>query len=122
MPLRVEDLHPGDRVLLNCPKSRVQTKREAVFEGTYDSFEQAAMTGHAFTVWDAREHVPGRRWARFLLQTVEADVVHCGGAEFRTAAGVADLMIALAIEPDGSMRDDDGRGVFIERRMVAGKG
>jgi len=41
MPLKVTDLKPGDRVLLNCPKSRVTAKREAVFEGIFASLSEA---------------------------------------------------------------------------------
>ncbi len=50
MPLSVLDLQPGDRVILNCPKARLATKREAIFEGIYSSAQTAGTVDDATAV------------------------------------------------------------------------
>jgi len=134
MPLKVTDLKPGDRVLLNCPKSRVTAKREAVFEGIFASLSEAQErtgTVHIDLVDDTAfaflSH--GKTWARFLFQRVgPGECVNLRRADGSiTALGLApgcstDLVGAFLVEPDGSLREEEGRRIFIERRITAGQG
>jgi hypothetical protein len=112
MPLRITDLQPGDRVVLNCPKSRVSVKREAVFEGIFESLDQTISkerTGGraAYLAGSATaEFLGSRPWARFLMQS---------------RSGV-DLIGAFAIQDDGTLKDEEGRSIFIERRVFVGVG
>ena len=106
MPIKVTDLEPGDRVLLNAPKSRTATHREAIFMGLAPSalalMKDASIfiaAGEALTV----EFLDSSRcWAGFQFFIGDAGTKFCCG---------------FAVDPDGSLRDDSGMRVFIERRL-----
>jgi hypothetical protein len=106
MSLKVTELKRGDRVVLNCPKGRIP-KRKADFLGIFRSLEEAinATPGLILavdaTVADFLEKGE-RGWAGFLL-----GVSPCG----------TELRGAFIVEPDGSMREQEGRSVFIEQRL-----
>ena len=111
MALHVNDLRPGDRVVLNCSASRVMAKREAQFEGIFQTIEEAMARG----TYDAvllpgatAEFLSRGAFARFLLQ--------------RNAIGPMDLVGAFRIEPDGALREEEGRRITIEMRMRMGQG
>jgi|SRR5579863_151170 len=110
MPLTITDLKPGDRVVLNCPKARTAQHKEAQFEGVFRSFQEMIKVGTAdLTVISEPtvEYLQSERlWARFRMFT---------GASWELLAG-------FAVNPDGSLRDDEGRRITIERRsrMQAG--
>jgi hypothetical protein len=108
MPIKLTDLKPGDRVMLNCPKARTQPRREAIFEGIFESVAAAAADSEIMAVGEntAAFLASGNGWARSLLQTE---------GHFRLAIG-------FRIEPDGSLREEDGRRIFIERRLSMGQG
>ena len=105
MPIAIHDLSPGDRVVLNCPKARVMQKREAQFEGVFRSFTEAAPAStHSVTISEPSPSYVARGvsgWARFLMGRV----------------GRADIIGVFAVEPDGGLREDEGRRVFVERRL-----
>jgi hypothetical protein len=132
MSLLVSDLKPGDRVLLNCPKSKMQTRREAVFEGVKDRRQVAQ------AVWTAGSAVTGRDWRRqfdrqecfaiFLLQTMgpgaSLDFLNADGERIPMPARMAitELRGLFAVREDGTMFDDENRTVFIERRLAMAQG
>ncbi|MEI9971102.1 MAG: hypothetical protein WDO73_03060 [Ignavibacteriota bacterium] len=70
----------------------------------------------------------GGMWARFLLQTCSgpADVFeYPGGGVIQGLPqfdGETRLTAVFAIDPDGSMREEEGRRIFIERRLTMGNG
>lgn len=103
MPIRVTDLKPGDRVVLNCPMARVP-HRTAQFEGVYPSAAEAARTvaaGHDLTILAGKEFPAEGRHAVFLLSTV----------------GSQELRGSFAVTPDGNLQDDDGRTIYVEQRL-----
>jgi NADPH:quinone reductase-like Zn-dependent oxidoreductase len=115
LPIHVNDLKPGDRVVLNCPKSQRDSKREAIFKGVYAS-HAAAIAELAFT------HPGGMKIytppsiltqrlpvAAFLLQSADR-------------AGMVLVWGAFTVQPDGSLREDQGLRVFIEQRVRMGQG
>jgi hypothetical protein len=112
MPFKITDLTPGDRVILNCPKSRVATHRQAQFEGIFQSLEDAmrreAAEGRlAYLAGSATaEFLNSRPWARFLMQSRSS----------------VELIGAFAVQPDGTLKDEEGRSIFIERRVFVGVG
>jgi hypothetical protein len=110
MPLSVNDLQPGDRVVLNCPKARIMRKREAQFEGIFRSSVEASERGNRRALLISKPTIEflasGGAWARFLMES----------------KGLWDVVAAFVIEPDGSMREEEGRRIFIERRMRMGQG
>lgn len=114
MPLLVADLKLNDRVLLNCPKSQIATHRQAVFQGVFESLPEAmaeslrrGSIGIEYLPCSATpEFLNGRHWARFLMGTL----------------GNTELIGAFAIQPDGTLKDETGRSIFIERRVFAGAG
>jgi hypothetical protein len=133
MPLKVTELQPGDRVVLNCPKARGNQKREAQFKGIYHSIDDAMKADNC----DVLAMGPmtekflssgGRRWAAFLLQTTTGPgqlMTYPGGdpvAGLPPFPGATRLTAAFVVEPDGGMREEQGRRVFIERRLVMGHG
>jgi hypothetical protein len=103
MPIPVTDLQPGDRVVLNCPKSRVTAKRQAQFEGIYSSLADA-MNGATILI-------AGTGTADFLEQSGRFAGFLFGRMDNR------DLRMALAIDPDGSLRDEEGRKIYVEQRL-----
>ena len=133
MPVSVTDLKPGDRVVLNCPKARGQAKREAVFQGIFRSVAEAMASEPSI---DAMIMMPqteaflsqGTAWARFLLQTISGPMQileYPGGGAIKgmpSHDGPTALMAAFLIEPDGGLREEEGRRIFIERRVVMGQG
>ena len=116
MSISVLDLRPGDRVVLNCPKARIKPKREAEFEGLYNSIEElrASMVGHVlYDLPGTASFIAGEkacRWARFLLQTEVVDGVP------------RQLRNGFVVDADGGLREEEGRRVFIERRVRVGQG
>jgi hypothetical protein len=131
MPIPVTDLKPGDRVILNCPKARRQVKREAQFSGMFESFEAASAIDAVMIVREAAMRFissGGPAWARFLLQTVSGGnriLEYPGGGVIQglpEVNGETLLLAVFAVEPDGSMREEFGRRIFIERRLAMGKG
>lgn len=128
MAISVVDLKPGDRVVLNCPKARgPQTKRVAEFGGIYASLEEA-MLAHDYSALLTLEHTAafiaaGGKFAKFLLQTASGQsriLEYPGGGPVRgfpeVPAGTG-LILALRIEPDGGLREEEGRRIFIEQRL-----
>ncbi len=133
MPIAITDLTPGDRVVLNCPKARGgQTHREAQFEGIFTSIDEAMRKteiGMLLMGPSTAEFLStGQAWARFLLQTVSGPtrvLEYPGGGAVRGLpdfAGSTVLTAAFRIEPDGSLREEEGRRIFIERRLRMGQG
>ena len=113
MSLRVDELAPGDRVILNCPSSALMRKREAQFEGVYatlaEAIDDAEHLAH-FMKASTRAFLEGQRIARFLFRR---------GAE----GGIAfDIMGVFAVDNDGGLRDQTGKRLFIERKMRMGQG
>lgn len=103
MPLNITDLKVGDRVILNCPKA-TKPRREAQFEGIYHSIGDAISSLDALVLPGATAEFLASGalgWAGFLLQTKGGVSLHAG---FR-------------IEPDGGLREEEGRRIFIERRV-----
>jgi hypothetical protein len=129
MPVPVTDLKPGDRVLLNCPKARGQAKREAQFKGIYKSITDTLSEYDATAILrgpgtDALFE-SGQAVAGFILQTGDpATFLYPSGEALHAphAGGTSDLTLVLRIEPDGSLREETGMRVFIERRMRMGQG
>lgn len=133
MSIDVRELQPGERVVLNCPKARNYSKKEAQFEGLFDTAEAAMEDGSIIKDQliqrgtDAFMATPGQ-WARFLLQSVPA------GADtiLRTPDGQAlplsrtglprQLYGVFIVEADGGLREEEGRRIFIERRLHVGHG
>lgn len=111
MPLAITDLHAGDRVVLNCAQARVTQKREAIFEGVFASVNDAMHRGGYTAIAlpggrPTEEFLNGGAWARFLMQSCEG----------------VDLVGAFRIEPDGALREEEGRRITIERRVRMGQG
>ncbi len=126
MPLKITDLQPGDRVILNCPKARVSRQREAQFEGLFRSVAEAmTKIGDGALIMGpetAKFLEEGGLWAAFLLQTRTDPVVrlrHVDGShdDIPNLGGEIALRAAFVVEPDGSLREEEGRRVFIERRL-----
>lgn len=112
MSLRVDDLAPGDRVILNCPSSRIMRKRDAIFEGVFENMsDQVGDRSAALMSPATYKFLEGKRWARFMFSR------HCneGPLDF-------DVMGAFAVDADGGLRDQTGVRLFIERRMRMGQG
>jgi len=132
MPVSVADLKPGDRVVLNCPKARGQAKREAVFQGIFRSVAEAMASEPSIDAMIMLRQTEaflsqGPAWARFLLQTTSGPVQileYPGGGAIKGVPyfGPTALMAAFLIEPDGGLREEEGRRIFIERRVVMGQG
>jgi hypothetical protein len=103
MPIKVTELQAGDRVVLNCPKSRVTVKRNAEFEACYRTVDEMVEKHDATLITKATVEFlkSGGLWASFLFSSNDAIDLRCG---FR-------------VEPDGTMRDDEGRLVYVERRL-----
>jgi hypothetical protein len=103
MPLNIADLKVGDRVILNCPKS-ARPKRAAQFEGIYYSIQEAMGNFDAVLLpGGTAEFLSNAQlgWAAFLMQTQ-------GGFSLRGA---------FRVEADGGLREEEGRRIFIERRI-----
>jgi hypothetical protein len=115
MSLRIDELAPGDRVILNCPSSRIMKKRDAVFEGVFNTLEAAMDAGEQpLHVAHRRtfEFLKGERVARFLFRRGDT-----------TEGGIAfDIMGAFAVDRDGGLHDENGVRLFIERKMRMGQG
>jgi hypothetical protein len=109
MPLNVQDLKSGDRVMLNCPTGRIP-KREAIFEGIFKSLEEAAQ--------------PDKYHQVITMCVPSEELLRTGAfARFLLGRGVDwELVAAFRVEPDGGLREDEGRRVFIERRLPMGVG
>lgn len=109
MPVSIDSLAPGDRVVLNCPAARVDKKRPAEFEGVFAHAEDCGRRpGRGLTIVDdtTREYVRkaekrGERFARFLMET----------------RGEVEICAVFVVEPDGALRDDEDRRIWIERRL-----
>ncbi len=111
MSLRIDDLAPGDRVILNCPSSRIMKKREAIFEGVFeDMADQVGDRSAALMSPATYKFLEGKRWARFMFSHSEE-----GPLNF-------DIMGAFAVDRDGGLRDQNGVRLFIERKMRMGQG
>jgi hypothetical protein len=101
----VHDLSPGDRVVLNCPKSRIMPKRQAEFRALARNLSElpdgdlVSRPGRLFLESAAE-------WAVFLLGEVEG----------------ARLLGLFAVDSDGGLREEEGRRIFIERRVFVGRG
>jgi hypothetical protein len=109
MPLSVNELQPGDRVVLNCPKARTMPKREAQFEGIFATLDEAQKSDLRAGMLIQQKSVTflrGGAFARFLMGRMDG----------------WDCIAAFVVEPDGSMREEEGRRIFIERRMRMGQG
>lgn len=132
MPLRVDELRVGDRVMLNCPKARTAQHREAIFQGVYRTIEEALSDRSGYSALamgptTAAFLQNSGAWAAFQLQRLDAplvDLVHPDQTRstFAPAPGGVNLCAAFQVEPDGGLREEQGRRVFIERRIVAGQG
>jgi hypothetical protein len=134
MSIDVRDLQPGDRVVLNCPKALRNQKREAQFEGLFPSALEAMAAGSPFSAQLIQRHTEAftaaaGTWARFLLQTAPAgsDVLFTtpGGDALQmppTGGFTRQLYAAFIVEPDGALREEEGRRIFIERRVRMGHG
>jgi hypothetical protein len=108
MPLHINDLQLGDRVVLNCGASRVMAKREAQFEGIFQTIGEAMSR-------DSRDGI--------LLPGASAEFLAGGAfARFLFQAGPTDLVGAFRIEPDGALREEEGRRITIEMRVRMGQG
>jgi hypothetical protein len=132
MPIDVRQLQPGERVVLNCPKARFEQKREALFEGIFRSIKEAA----ARSVAEGRIDLlggstaaaflnGGQPWARFLFQRVAGGGLRMrqpDGTRVTLPEGITELVGAFAVEADGTLRDETGRRIFIERRVLMGQG
>lgn len=104
MPLKIQDLQPGDRVILNCPKAKTATQREAEFEGIFASVEDAVRRGDR----------------ALLMGTTTADFLNAGNPWARFLMGVRgglDVVGTFVVEDDGCLRDEEGHRIFIERRL-----
>ncbi len=126
MPLKVTDLKPGDRVMLNCPKSRLMAQREAEFEGIYPSIADAMNnTGLGVIVMGSGTQAflnEGKLWAAFLFQTSRDPVVrlrHSDGSFNEIPNPVKYLVLrgAFQVEPDGTLREEEGRRIYIAYRL-----
>lgn len=133
MPLHVNDLQPGDRVMLNCGASKVMAKREAQFEGIFQTIEEAMQreasdrAGSILLPGASAEFLAGGAFARFLFQrsndlTVRFRRPDGSRVEVSNPAGTMDLVGAFRIEPDGALREEQGRRITIERRVRMGQG
>jgi hypothetical protein len=128
MPLHVADLTAGDRVVLNCPKSRGLAKREAQFKGVFKTLHEALREydGALVLAGSEREALLNLDGAvaAFVLQTGDpATFKYPSGETLEVPfAGTSELTLTLRIKPDGSLHDETGMRVFIERRMRMGQG
>lgn len=115
-------------MILNCPKSKVATHRQAEFIGVFKKLEEAldkepgtALLVDVGTLEFIKSGKDGP-WAGFIFQTSSDPVVRIRNpngsySEFPNPAGKFDLRGAFVVEADGSLREEDGRRVFIERRV-----
>lgn len=105
MSLLIEQLAPGDRVILNCPKCNL-THREAEFLGLYASFK---------AVTQAFEYLA---METNYTRTFINESRDCSFAVFQTGAlgPSCTLIMAMRVDPDGRMTEEEGRRVIIERR------
>jgi hypothetical protein len=128
LSIPVTDLQPGDRVILNCPTARAgATKREAQFECIFRSVGEAMDKNgiDALLVGPSTLEFlsAGPAWAKFLLQTSTgpAQILEYPGggpvAGLPPFSGETALSAAFLIEPDGGLREEEGRRIFIERRL-----
>ena len=121
MPLRVTDLQPGDRVIINCPKARRLARREVEFRGILTAAEiQEWASGGGGAVYGKIE--PDARYAEFLLRTVDTATPHDLLDEHGQRHRLPDYRIVrhsclMRIVGDG-LKDDENRTVFIERRLA----
>lgn len=92
----VNQLNPGDRVVINSPRQGVAKRAMVEFDGIFA------------TAYEAIAHV----MAHSALVGVDTTGDLNGPfANFRFNTG---LCAAFRVEPDGSMRDDMGRAVYVE--------
>jgi hypothetical protein len=104
MPILVAELAIGDRVILNCPRTKIPM-RHAQFEGLYKSTFQmieAAVRPDRLAIFDGK--IPpdeGQQWAAFLFWSSENQ----------------EMRGAFAVGSDGRLRDEDGRKIYIVQRL-----
>jgi hypothetical protein len=119
-PLTIDQLSEGDRVLLNCPKSPVG-KREALFLRITTWGEERPR--HQIDVSPVPgNYAPSQKLAVFQLQVGHGRVVTARAGVQVDGDSLKILTGGFAIQQDGTLKDDEGRAVFIERRVFAGQG
>jgi hypothetical protein len=123
MPVRIEDLRPGDRVILNCPKARRLPRREVEFCGVITPDEAIERINRS-VVRDFDDAAMDRqaRYAEFLFGFAGPDqavafVQRDGRRHLIPPGRPTRHCCALRIADDGTLKDDEGRTVFIERRV-----
>jgi hypothetical protein len=128
VPVKLADLRPGDRVILNCPKSKVATHRQAEFIGVFKTLGEALdkEPGTALLVdvgtLEFIKSGKGGLWAGFVFQTSSDPTVRIRRGdgtydEFLNPTGRMEMRGAYVVEADGSLREEEGRRIFIERRV-----
>jgi hypothetical protein len=130
MPLHVNDLQPGDRVVLNCAAGRGRTKCEALFDGIFENYAAAAKIAVSVLAGPRTEafSVENGAVARFVLQTTSGPTrvfEYPGGGEMPPLPdfdGESCLIAIFRIEPDGALREEQGRRITIEMRVRMGQG
>jgi hypothetical protein len=111
MSIPVSDLRPGERVTLFCPNARGPLRKDAIFEGLKTGEELLALVAsggrhHADPSPNGFDVKADRRYGVFLT-------------EIRGDWGLRHL---LEITDAGRMRDDEGRAVYVEARVMMGAG
>jgi hypothetical protein len=128
MPLHVNDLQPGDRVVLNCAAGRGRTKREARFQGIFSNYKDA-LQGKPVLMRTADEEflACAEPIATFLLQRADRCQLleYPGGGPLQGIPefdGERELLGFFRVEPDGALREQQGRRITIEMRVRMGQG
>lgn len=94
----VNQLKPGDRVVLNSPQRGVARRCMVEFDGIFTTAAEAI--AHASQAG-----------------IVQLDTTGDLAGPFAGFIFDAHLRAAFHIEPDGSMLDDAGRAVYVEQRL-----
>ena len=121
MPVNVRDLKPGDRVMLNCPKARYKARREAEFQKIYTPAELRELTDGDGGLLVIGHLDFNSEYAVFLLTVAVGEGYALVDGNSRMAipnppGTVLRHMCAMRIT-DGTLKDDEGRTVFIEQRL-----
>jgi hypothetical protein len=121
MPVNVRDLKPGDRVMLNCPKARYKARREAEFQKIYTPAELREKTRGDRGLLVVGNLDPHSEYAVFLLTVAvgEGYALVDGNSRLHIPnppGAVLRHSCAMRIT-DGTLKDDEGRTVFIEQRL-----
>ena len=105
--ISVRDLKPGDRVILNCPKSRATQRHMARFEGIFDAPDAMASERYLLLMSAGTlAFISAGPWAAFFLRR----------------GGVEDTFFAFRVEEDGALREEEGKRVVVERRVTVAVG